>query len=531
MPDVKLPAFKHTPVDEIAPIVDAVKATFQSQKTKDVEFRLKQLRKLYWAFTDNEAAICEALKLDVGKSTYEAYLAEIDFCRNDIIFLCNNLKKWVVDEKAPDISFPHWLVGPKIRKDPLGAVLIIGTYNFPFQLTLCPFFGAIAAGNTAIIKPSESAPNCAAVMQKMIEESLDPSCYKVVQGAIPETTALLDQQFDKIFYTGSAAVAKIISKRAAEHLTPVILELGGRNPAIVSKSADPRLAARRLLWGKLFNAGQVCVSHNVTLIDSSILPAFIKETKKALEEFFPNGAQKSPDYARIVNQRQWKRLKDLLDSTQGKIIWGGGSDEADRYLEPTVVQVSSPTDPLLQEETFGPIITILPVADLDEAIRTANQLHATPLAAYPFGNKADTDKVLRELRSGGASVNDSWYHITIQTLAFGGVGDSGQGSYRGRASFDAFTHRRSIVQTPNWMERLLDVRYMPYGNGDKLKQFQKMGVLKANFDREGNVKSSWVSAAFLLRTVVGGGLVAAGMGGFFWLARVRDADSVLSWKG
>jgi beta-apo-4'-carotenal oxygenase len=254
-------------------------------------------------------------------------------------------------------------------------------------------------------------------MQMILEKYVDPSCYTVIQGGVPETTALLDLKWDKIFYTGGAAVGTIISKKAAETLTPVILELGGRNPAIVTKHADPRLAARRLMWAKALNAGQVCVSQNYILVDREILPMFLEEIKKVLKEFFPNGAQNSDDFGRIVNQRQWARLKKMVDSSKGRILIGGTMDEATQFIEPTVVQVDSLDDSLLTDESFGPLIPILPVNDLDEAIRVANSIHDTPLGIYPFGNKKETDRVLAEVRSGGASVNEYVYK-TIEVLTF-----------------------------------------------------------------------------------------------------------------
>jgi len=264
------------------------------------------------------------------------------------------------------------------------------------------------------------------------------------------------------------------------------------------------LAARRLLWGKFHNAGQVCISQNYTLIDREILPGFLKELQVAMKEFYPEGAKASPDYGRIINNRQWKRLKDMIDNSKGKILIGGTMHEAEKFLEPTVIQVDDITDSLIVDESFGPIMPILPVNDLDQAIRIANEVDPTPLGAYPFGNKAETDKVLQKLRSGGASVNDAWFHGCLPTLAFGGVGNSGQGSYRGKASFEAFTHRRSVTTTPGWMESLLDVRYPPYEG--KLAKFQKMTNAKPNFDRNGKVKFSLVSFLLTLgaRSTLGG---------------------------
>ena len=316
--------------------------------------------------------------------------------------------------------------------------------------------------------------------------ALDPSCFACIQGAIPETTALLNEKWDKIFYTGSANVGKIIAKKAAETLTPVTLELGGKNPAIITKNADLKTAARRMLWGKTFNSGQVCISQNYHLIEEEAVPGFLKELEKSMKEFYPNGAKASPDYGRIINERQWQRLKKMIDDSKGKILMGGTMDEKEKFLEPTVIQVDDINDSLISEESFGPILTIFPVKNLDEAIRIANEVQATPLGAYPFGTRAETDRVLNELRSGGASVNDAFFHGSIPTMPFGGVGESGYGSYRGKASFDCFTHRRSIVSTPRWLEAMMSVRYPPYEK--KFDGMQKMLAKKPNFDREGNDK-------------------------------------------
>lgn len=346
--------------------------------------------------------------------------------------------------------------------------------------------GAIAAGNSVVLKPSENAPNAGAVMEMIVNKYLDTTAFKVIQGGIPETTALLNEKWDKIFYTGGGTVGVIISKKAAETLTPVVLELGGKNPAIVTKNADARLAARRLYWAKVHNAGQVCVSQNYILVDKEILPQFIQELKNVQKEFFPAGVKNSPDYGRIINNRQWTRLKKMLDESKGKILMGGTMDEADNFFEPTVVQVSDVNDSLLQDESFGPLIPILPVDDLDQAIRIATEIDPTPLGCYPFGTKAETDKVLSQLRSGGATVNDGYFHASIPTLQFGGVGQSGTGSYRGKASFDCFSHRRSIASTPNWLEMTLAVRYPPYKG--KMAGYKKMSELTPDFDRHGNKK-------------------------------------------
>jgi beta-apo-4'-carotenal oxygenase len=386
-------------------------------------------------------------------------------------------------------------------------------FNFPVQLSLGPLIGAIAAGCTAVLKPSEGSPYTAAVIQEAMEASLDPSAFTCVQGAIPESTALLERKWDKIFYTGSDTVGKIIAKKAAETLTPVTLELGGRNPAIITKNADPRLAARRLLWAKGLNAGQVCVSQNYILVDKDVLPLLVSELKIAMKEFYPQGPRESEDYGRIVNSRQFERLKKMLDSSDGEILYGGELDAETNYISPTIVRVSSTSDSLVVDESFGPFIPLLPVDNLDEAIRLANQVHSTPLGLYAFGSKAETTRILSETRSGGASVNDAFTHASLPTVEFGGVGDSGSGCYRGKASFDCFTHRRIVTSTPAWMEGMLAVRYPPYKG--KLGQLKMMNDFGPNFDREGKV----VQLGFVARILALGG-ASLGQGVKRWLLLV-----------
>ncbi|KAM0712076.1 hypothetical protein Q7P37_011170 [Cladosporium fusiforme] len=521
-----LPPFTNTPVDSIPAVHNRITAKFHTHTTRTIEYRQKQLRSLYWGLKDEEPALLEALKLDLGKSAYEAYLAEVGWVLNDVLFMSKNLERFMKDEKPEDIDLQNMALRPRIRKDPLGAVLIIGAFNFPLQLSLGPLIGAIAAGCTAVLKPSENAPNSARIMQHIIQNSLDPEAYQVVQGGIPETTALMDQKWDKIFYTGSANVGTIIAKKAAESLTPVTLELGGRNPAIITKNADARLAARRLLWAKLMNAGQVCVSQNYILIDEEILPAFLHHLKLAMQEFHPSGAENNPDYGHIINERQFQRLEALISSTQGRILSGGKTNAATLFIEPTVIQVSSASDPILQEESFGPLIPILPFKDLPGAIATANKIHPTPLGIYPFGTRAETDLILSQTRSGGASVNDGFFHASIPTLAFGGVGDSGQGAYRGRASFECFSHRRSVTTTPGWVERLLSVRYPPY-TAEKLKKFRNMSEKKPDFDREGRS----LRAGGFVWWFLGLGARGAKGAGLRWAVAVAFAAVVVRFLG
>ena len=439
---------------------------------------------------DHTDEILAACKKDLGKGEFETAI-ELDWVTNDCIFICKKLDKWAADEKAADVPLTFWAVRPKIRKDPLGMVLVIGTFNYPLMLSLLPVIGALAAGNTVVLKPSENAPHVAVALERVISSALDPSSYRVVQGGIAETSALLDQKWDKICYTGSTAVGTIIAKKAAETLTPYTLELGGRNAAIVTKNANVKLAARRLTWGKTQNAGQVCISQNYNLVQDSVVDEFVAAMKNTMAEFFPQGTRNTDDFGRIINLRQFSRIRALLASTKGKIVYGGDLDEEDLYISPTVILVSSPDDPILQDESFGPLIPILPFSTLESAIKIAQSIDSTPLGFYPFGSDAEVAKMLNEIRSGGVSINDGFIHGAIQTLAFGGVGSSGQGAYHGKASFDCFTHHRSITKTPYWAEKLFEVRYPPYAG--KLKMLRMLGSATPDFDREGKVVTlSWL---------------------------------------
>ncbi|OTB08990.1 hypothetical protein M426DRAFT_316281 [Hypoxylon sp. CI-4A] len=482
--DIKIPAFEATPIDDIPKIAATARDSYRSQKTKDVEWRLVQLRKLYWGLTDNTEKIQAALKKDLNKAPHDAYLTEVHHLFQDIHLALRRLKEWVKDDKDIEYAWAFSLMKPRIRKEPLGTVLIIGPYNVPLMLNFAPLIGAISAGCTAVIKPSESAPAIAMVMKEIVENYLDTSSFFVVNGTVPETTALLDQKWDKIFYTGGGSVARIISKKAAETLTPVTLELGGRNPAFVSKSTDLRLAARRLMWGKTLNAGQICLSQNYVTVQRDLVEDFIKHLNATYREFYPNGAQASQEYVRIINERQFDRIKNMLDTTKGKIVMGGETDRSDLYISPTVVLVDSIDDPMMREESFGPIWSIIPYDTLDDAIKIMNQVDPTPLSLMTLGSKAENEKILGQVTSGGASINDSWMHGSIATLPFGGVGESGTGSYHGRAGFDCFTHRRTVVEVPGWADKLLRVRYPPF-DATEFKRHVWMTSPKPDFDRDG----------------------------------------------
>ncbi|RYO95551.1 hypothetical protein DL764_007673 [Monosporascus ibericus] len=484
--DIKMPPFEHTPIESIPKLAAEIQESFRSNKTKDVEWRLVQLRKLWWGLNDNTGKLQAALKKDLNKSPIESIFSEINFLIQDLNLCLKKLKTWAEDETR-DLDYPVTFapLRPRVRKEPLGSTLIIGPYNFPALLIMGPLVGAIAAGCTAILKPSESAPATAAVVKEIVEGYLDTSAFKVVLGAIPETTALLDQKWDKIFYTGNPSVARIISRKAAENLTPVTLELGGRNPAFITRSADLALAARRLLWGKTMSAGQVCMSQNYVLVERGVVDDFVEYLNAAYKQFFPQGAKASPDYARVINERQFDRIKKMLDTTRGRIVMGGEMDRSDRFIAPTAVLIDSADDPMMQEESFGPVWSILPYSDLDEAIKTANKVDPTPLSLMSFGSKSENEKILNCITSGGASFNDAYMHGSVAGLPFGGVGQSGTGAYHGRASFDCFTHRRAVVDVPGrWMDRLLRVRYPPYSVPD-LRFYEWMNRTRPGFDRDG----------------------------------------------
>ncbi|PHH50295.1 Beta-apo-4'-carotenal oxygenase [Ceratocystis fimbriata CBS 114723] len=462
-----------TAIDEIPSTVASVRQAYGTLKTHNVDFRITQLRKLYWAIEDYSDLLTKALCQDLRMSSYEADLLEINIVRGLILDTLSQIHSHVADEKVPNLPLTTLPTRVRIRKEPLGVVLIISPYNFPVQLSLSPAISAIAAGCAFVLKPSESSSATSAVLTHIITSRLDPDVYRVVNGEVAETTALLDQKWDKIFYTGGNAVAKIICKKAAETLTPVGLELGGLNPAFITPSANVAMAARRLMWPKLMNCGQVCVSQNYALVDRKLVPEFIAALKKEYDLMFPQGAKQSSDLSRIINARQFARIKGYLDQTRGKVVIGGDTDETELFIGPTVVLVEDEDDILIQNETFGPVWSILPVDSTDEAIAIANRVCPTTLAIYPFGDSKETEKILSRVTSGGATVNDGFLHATIEPLPFGGVGQSGTGALHGRAGFDEFTHRRTVMINPTWTDAMFRVRYMPYKLA-YLKQFRSI---------------------------------------------------------
>ncbi|RIA97469.1 aldehyde dehydrogenase family 3 member B1-like protein [Glomus cerebriforme] len=452
---------KFNDVNEFPQLIEDLRTSFTKHLTKPLKYRKKQLEQLYNLVDENQEEISEALYKDLHKSKIESSLAEIGIIRQECLDALNHLEEWTSPEYVKT-SMIYKINKCHIRKDPVGTVLIISTWNYPVNLLLLPLVGAIAAGCTALIKPSELAANTAAVVTKLFPQYLDQKAYRIVNGGATETMSLLEYRFDHIFYTGSGAIGKIIMTAAAKHLTPVTLELGGKSPVILADDADIPISAKRLVWGKTFNSGQTCIAPDYILCTRETQEALIKELPKVIKDSYGSDPQKSPDYGRIINQRHFDRLSGLLSRTKGKIVIGGNSDRDDLYIEPTIVSDVPKVDSLMEEEIFGPIFPIVVVENIDDAIRYINEKD-TPLALYPFSKNDKTIKyILDNTRSGATVINDTMLHVSVPTLPFGGTGASGIGAYHGRYTFDAFTHKRSIMSSPLALEKLLASRYAPY---------------------------------------------------------------------
>lgn len=442
----------------ISSLVGDLRTTFASGKTRPFSWRAAQLKRLRLMLSEQEAKLLKALADDLGKPKVEAYAGEVGFLSADVGHTLKHLHGWMKPEK---VSTPivNQRGTSKIHREPLGVVLIIGPWNYPLQLVLAPLVGAIAAGNCALLKPSELAPHTAAVVTELVQKYLDPDCVKVVEGGIPETTALLNERWDHIFFTGSTKVGQIVYEAAAKHLTPVTLELGGKSPCIVDRRVDLDVAARRIVWGKYFNAGQTCVAPDYLLVDKAIEQPLLETVKRTIGEFYGTDPKQSPDYARIINEGHHARLSQFL-SDNGELVVGGEADAATRYIAPTVLRQVQPTAPVMADEIFGPILPVLTVDNVDQAIEFVNA-RPKPLALYVFSSDATTQRrVLERTSSGGACINDTIGHLAVPDLPFGGVGPSGMGAYHGHWSFETFSHRKSVLDRATWPD--LALRYPPY---------------------------------------------------------------------
>lgn len=451
-------------------VVDQLRSTFRSGITIPEHFRQAQLTNLLTMMKDNEQLILDALHKDLAKPKFEAIMSEIDIVINELHYAIAHLRSWMQPEYVGK-NLATKLDDCSIRREPLGVVLIIAPWNYPLQLLIIPLIGAIAAGNCAIIKPSEVSAATDSLIADLIPKYLSQDCYAVVRGGAEETKALLQNRFDHIFYTGSQTVARSILQAASLHLTPVTLELGGKCPCFIYGQVNVAASARRLVWAKYFNAGQSCVAPDYVLCSTAIRDALLPAIRETVEEFYSKEPQASPDLSRIVSPQHWTRLIELLGRSKGKVVVGGESDQEDKYIAPTVVVDVAEDDALMAEEIFGPILPIFTVESLEEGIDFINR-QEKPLALYVFSEESSVvNTVLEKTSSGGFCSNDGIVHISLPTLPFGGVGSSGWGSYHGRWGFEVFSHRRSCMLRGWALERLNSLRYPPY-------QDHKLGWLR-----------------------------------------------------
>lgn len=437
---------------------------FQSGTTKVIDFRIEQLKTLKKAIQENTASIVDALKKDLYKPELETYATEISISR-EIDYALKHVKSWVKPKK---ISLPvEQLPGVgHIYPEPLGIVLIISPWNYPFQLVVSPLIGAIAAGNCALVKPSEIAPNTSEVVSQIIQKYFDPAYIAVIEGGIDISKQLLAEKFDHICFTGSTAVGRVVMEAAAKHLTPVTLELGGKSPCIVDTDINIEHTANRIAWGKFINAGQTCIAPDYLLVSHKVKQQLLDSLQKVIKEFYGDDPEKSSDYARIINQKQFTRLVKLLQD--GEIVVGGNTNQTECYIAPTILDKISLEMSVMQEEIFGPILPVIEYSDLSEAIAIINE-KPKPLALYLFSRDQHIQKrVLKETSSGSVCINDTVMQASVYSLPFGGVGDSGVGKYHGKASFDTFSHNKSVLKKSFLFD--LKWRYAPYGG--------KLGLIK-----------------------------------------------------
>lgn len=432
--------FTATPLDSIPAIVDAARAEFTAGRTRPRSWRVATLRRLRDLVEAHEQRLLDALAADFSKPRFEAWATEIGFVVSDIDHTLAHLDGWMAPDRVPTpVAFQPGT--SRIVPEPVGVACVIAPWNYPVQLLLLPMIAAVSAGNAVVGKPSELAPATADAVQALVAELGDPA-FSLVMGGVAETTALLEQRFDHILYTGNGKVARIVMRAAAEHLTPVTLELGGKSPAIVSRQANIDVAARRIAWGKFLNAGQTCIAPDYVLVEKPVHDELVAAIGKHVTEFYGADVEASADYARIVNDSHFHRLEKLLHA--GTVAVGGQSDADQRYIAPTVLTGISRDDEVMGDEIFGPILPVIAVDSIDEAIAFVNA-DDKPLALYTFSEDGDeNDRVLAGATSGGACVNGTIMHISNPYLPFGGVGASGMGAYHGRFGFDTFSHRRSV---------------------------------------------------------------------------------------
>lgn len=439
---------------------------FNSQKTKNLKFRKMYLEKLKEVLLKNEELLYDSIYKDFGKSKFDTFTTEISFVLKDINYFLKNLNSLAKPKKVRT-NLANQLGSSKIYPEPLGCTLVIGAWNYPYQLSLSPVVAALAAGNTCILKPSEIAENTMKAMAKIINENFPKDYFYVAEGGIEETTEILKLKFDKIFFTGSPKVGQIIYEAAAKHLTPVTLELGGKSPAIVTSSANFEVAAKRIVWGKFLNAGQTCVAPDYILVDEKVKDSFLDSLQSYIQKF--NYHSESENYTQIINQRNFDRLVNLID--QEKVYFGGKTDAAKRYIEPTIMHDVTWNDKVMQEEIFGPILPVLTFKNFNEALLQI-AAYEKPLSAYLFSdNSEEKEEFTTKISFGGGCINDVVMHLSNDYLPFGGVGNSGIGNYHGKYGFDAFSHQKAVLDRATWGEP--DLKYPPYTD-KKLNWIKKL---------------------------------------------------------
>jgi aldehyde dehydrogenase (NAD+) len=440
---------------EIQEVVSQQKAFFKTQQTKNIRFRKMYLEKLRDVILQNENLLYEAIYKDFGKSKFDTFTTEISFILNDIKYYLKNLKSLSKPKKVRT-NLANQFGKSRIHSEPLGNILVIGAWNYPYQLSISPIVAALAAGNCCILKPSEIAENTMKVMAKIINENFPPEYLYAYEGGIDETTELLKLKFDKIFFTGSTKVGKIVYKAAAENLTPVTLELGGKSPAIITKDANLEVAAKRIVWGKFLNAGQTCVAPDYLLVEKSVQEQFLEMIRKYIKEF--KYEINSEQYTKIINQKNFQRLIKLID--KDKIYFGGNSDEQKRYIEPTILTNINWKDDVMQEEIFGPLLPVIFFTNFNLILNEILE-HEKPLAAYLFTNTTEEkESFTNKLSFGGGCINDVIMHLGNENLPFGGVGNSGIGNYHGKFGFETFSHQKAVLERATWGEP--NIKYPPY---------------------------------------------------------------------
>jgi len=444
---------------DIAAILQKQRTFFSSGCTKNVNFRIESLKKLEQWIRQHNADIFAALKTDLNKSPFEAYAAEIGVVLDELKFMLKHIHCWSRPKRVSSTlkNFPS---SAKIYPDPYGIALIMSPWNYPFMLTITPVIAAVAAGNCAVVKPSEYSPATSSLMARMCAEVFDAGHVTVVEGGRAENQALLDEHYDIILFTGSALVGKIVMQAAAQHLTPVVLELGGKSPCVVDETANIKIAAKRIAWGKLINAGQTCVAPDYLLVQESIKQNLIEEMKSSIQIMYGTKPCENSDYPKIINEKHFSRLLGLLEGE--KIIIGGNSNEATLQIEPTLLDNVAWDAPVMSEEIFGPILPILTYSNMEDAVKMINS-RPHPLAAYLFTSNKNIERYfLHNVAFGGGCVNDAIVHLSVPRLPFGGVGDSGMGSYHGKAGFDTFTHYKSVLHKSKHID--IPLRYPPYSD-------------------------------------------------------------------